>query len=150
MSFDLLLKVATVALLVACVFTARVAWIYFEGNANPHLLGVLQVAQAQDKSSSASMSSSPTSSASSSSSSASTSGTSANSTSAAPGTTSGQSDPSSNAATNQYSSSASSQYSSGTGISSGGPRYGPVPLMPNGKCPVEYPVQKASGCYTSR
>ncbi len=141
MSFNSLMKVAAVALLVACVFTARVAWIYFEGDANPHLLGVLQVAQAQDKSSSASFSSSP----------ASTSGTSASSTtSATPGTTSGQSDPSSNAATNQYSSSASSQYSNGTGISSGGPRYGPVPLMSNGKCPVEYPIQKASGCYTSR
>jgi hypothetical protein len=30
---------------------------------------------------------------------------------------------------------------------SGGPPDGPVPLMPGGKCPPEYPVQKDGACY---
>ncbi len=30
---------------------------------------------------------------------------------------------------------------------SGGPPDGPVPLMPGGKCPPEYPVQKHGACY---
>jgi hypothetical protein len=30
---------------------------------------------------------------------------------------------------------------------SGGPTNGPVPLMPNGGCPVEYPVQHNGLCY---
>jgi hypothetical protein len=30
---------------------------------------------------------------------------------------------------------------------SGGPKNGPVPLMPGGGCPVEYPVERADLCY---
>jgi hypothetical protein len=29
----------------------------------------------------------------------------------------------------------------------GGPRGGPVPLMPGGGCPVEYPVERGGACY---
>jgi hypothetical protein len=29
----------------------------------------------------------------------------------------------------------------------GGPENGPVPLMPDGECPVEYPVQRGEVCY---
>ena len=29
----------------------------------------------------------------------------------------------------------------------GGPRYGPVPLLPDGGCPAEYPVKRDDGCY---
>jgi hypothetical protein len=31
----------------------------------------------------------------------------------------------------------------------GGPRSGPVPLMPDGRCPVEYPVKRDGACYAS-
>jgi hypothetical protein len=34
-----------------------------------------------------------------------------------------------------------------THINSGGPENGPVPLMPDGGCPVEYPVQRGDLCY---
>jgi hypothetical protein len=30
----------------------------------------------------------------------------------------------------------------------GGPAEGPVPLMPGGECPPEYPVLKGGACYT--
>ncbi len=32
-------------------------------------------------------------------------------------------------------------------LKSGGPAHGPVPLMPSGKCPSEYPVRKDGACY---
>jgi hypothetical protein len=34
-----------------------------------------------------------------------------------------------------------------TVLDAGGPKNGPVPLMPGGKCPVEYPVERADLCY---
>jgi hypothetical protein len=30
----------------------------------------------------------------------------------------------------------------------GGPTVGPVPLMPDGGCPKEYPIKRADACYT--
>ena len=32
-------------------------------------------------------------------------------------------------------------------FNSGGPKHGPVPLMPGGGCPDEYPVERADLCY---
>jgi hypothetical protein len=32
-------------------------------------------------------------------------------------------------------------------LRSGGPERGPVPLMPGGKCPTEYPTRKDGACY---
>jgi hypothetical protein len=34
-------------------------------------------------------------------------------------------------------------------LNSGGPARGPVPLMPDGRCPSEYPVRKGGACYDS-
>jgi hypothetical protein len=34
-------------------------------------------------------------------------------------------------------------------LGSGGPRYGPVPLLSGGRCPFEYPVKRGEGCYTA-
>jgi len=34
-----------------------------------------------------------------------------------------------------------------TVLDSGGPENGPVPLMPDGGCPVEYPIQRGGLCY---
>lgn len=35
----------------------------------------------------------------------------------------------------------------GTLMNAGGPATGPIPLMPGGECPVEFPVQKGEACY---
>jgi hypothetical protein len=32
-------------------------------------------------------------------------------------------------------------------LNSGGPKHGPVPLMPDGRCPAEYPVERDGLCY---
>ncbi len=37
--------------------------------------------------------------------------------------------------------------SGGDLMEAGGPKDGPVPTMPGGGCPAEYPVEKAGGCY---
>jgi hypothetical protein len=34
-------------------------------------------------------------------------------------------------------------------LGAGGARYGPVPLLPGGRCPIEYPVKREEGCYTA-
>ena len=34
-------------------------------------------------------------------------------------------------------------------MNAGGPPKGPVPLMPDGNCPKEYPVERSGACYTS-
>jgi hypothetical protein len=34
-------------------------------------------------------------------------------------------------------------------LGAGGPRYGPVPYLPGGRCPSEYPVKRGDGCYTA-
>ena len=37
---------------------------------------------------------------------------------------------------------------SGDGLmEAGGPENGPVPMMPGGTCPAEYPVEKSEACY---
>jgi hypothetical protein len=33
-------------------------------------------------------------------------------------------------------------------FNAGGPSTGPVPLMPDGSCPVEYPVEQNGACYS--
>jgi hypothetical protein len=44
---------------------------------------------------------------------------------------------------------AGDQYSNSKGslLEAGGPSGGPVPIMPDGECPEEFPVEKSSGCY---
>ena len=32
-------------------------------------------------------------------------------------------------------------------LSSGGPALGPIPMMPGGRCPEEYPVERNGACY---
>ena len=32
-------------------------------------------------------------------------------------------------------------------LDSGGPEFGPVPLMPDGGCMKEYPIKRKGGCY---
>ena len=42
------------------------------------------------------------------------------------------------------------QYSTTPLFTSGGPEDGPVPPMPGGGCPPEYPVEKVDGCYVEQ
>ena len=42
------------------------------------------------------------------------------------------------------------QYDTTPLFESGGPEDGPVPLMPGGGCPEEFPVEKSGGCYGGR
>ncbi len=42
------------------------------------------------------------------------------------------------------------QYSTIPLYKSGGPEDGPVPPMPGGECPEEYPVEKSGGCYVEK
>jgi hypothetical protein len=35
-----------------------------------------------------------------------------------------------------------------TMMNSGGPERGPVPLMPGGSCPAEFPVERSVACYS--
>jgi hypothetical protein len=42
---------------------------------------------------------------------------------------------------------ASSRPGDGTLMNAGGPGTGPIPLMPGGECPVEFPVQSGGACY---
>ncbi len=42
------------------------------------------------------------------------------------------------------------QYSTTPLFTSGGPEDGPVPPMPGGGCPPEYPAEKDDGCYVGQ
>ena len=42
------------------------------------------------------------------------------------------------------------QYETTPLFTSGGPEDGPVPPMPGGGCPPEYPVEKDDGCYVGQ
>ncbi len=44
----------------------------------------------------------------------------------------------------------SEQSSSGDLLEAGGPASGPVPLMPSGGCPEEYPIKENGACYSLR
>lgn len=48
------------------------------------------------------------------------------------------------------SSSPSSSPDRGTLMDAGGPSEEPVPTVPNGGCPEEYPVEEDGGCYVAR
>jgi hypothetical protein len=54
-----------------------------------------------------------------------------------------------NAAQNQYQDNSTNQ-DTGNGdlFNAGGPGSGPVPLMPDGSCPAEYPVKSNGACYS--
>jgi hypothetical protein len=69
-------------------------------------------------------------------------------TSPSPGTTTDES----NAAQDQYDDNAArDQYQQDTGkgqlMDAGGSSSGPVPLMPDGGCPAEFPVKQGEACY---
>ncbi len=66
---------------------------------------------------------------------------------------SGEEDQYSSDEEDQYGSLATSgsidEYTSKTLLEAGGPTAGPVPPMPGGSCPEEFPVEKDVGCYST-
>lgn len=47
----------------------------------------------------------------------------------------------------QYAGSAVQDQYQGNLMRAGGPANGPVPLMPDGSCPVEFPTERSGACY---
>jgi len=127
-----LVKVALICLVLACGFTSRVVWAYVDfGSPN----GSLNAAQAQSSDINLSAKDRTTTG---------TSGTSSDTQSTE------RTDSSQNASGDQYSnqSNAKDQYSGSALMNAGGPETGPVPLMSNGTCPIEYPVEHKGSCYS--
>lgn len=128
-------KLALVALVLACGFTARVAWAYIDFASLSVGLDSARVANAQETGGDISVSEDD-----------------------ATGSTSSDAQGTTTSASDQYEgqTGAADQYDDGTGttpgrdslMEAGGPRDGPVPPLPGGGCPVEFPVERASGCYT--
>ena len=58
-----------------------------------------------------------------------------------------QQNPSTQQSLSQQGPSAQSAEADGALLQAGGPESGPVPRMPDGGCPVEYPVKKGGACY---
>ena len=130
-------KLALCCLVLACGFTARVGWAYMDvGSA----VDTISAARAADTSSNAQSESS----------SEDINVTADDGTSSGSETTSAGSE-ATTAAQGQYGDASDDQYQEESGdlLSAGGSDKGPVPHMPGGECPREYPVDLIDGCYTS-
>jgi cytoskeletal protein RodZ len=126
-------KLALIVFILVCGFVARVAWVAATGSGDePGRIETSHVAQkalAQSNGENTRPSSAPP-----------------NSDSPPSPNTPSQS---SSKASPPSSSSSSSSSNRGTLMNAGGPPRGPVPKMPNGECPREYPVEKNGGCYVT-
>ena len=63
------------------------------------------------------------------------------------GTTDAAGDQYDSAAQDQYGSAAGDQYGTGNLFDSGGSGSGPVPMMPDGGCPSQFPAERDGACY---
>lgn len=131
-SLSLSVRLALVCLVLACGFTARVGWAYLDLGSSVKEIRAAQAASDTQNTEFAQSDSS---------------GSDINVT-AQDSSSSGQE------ATNQETTNAAQgQYDNGsdTGSSSlmsaGGSKDGPVPLMSDGTCPTEYPLELSDGCY---
>jgi hypothetical protein len=132
------MKVALIAMVLACGFTARVAWAYLDVGGQPERISAasaasaevaqVEVAQTDDTDTDIDVD----------------------------GDDSGESTDSedNSAGQVQYDDGDNSldrdddNSSSGDLLEAGGPGHGPVPPMPDsGECPVEFPVEGSGGCY---
>ncbi len=116
------LKIAVIVLVLVAGFTSRLNWETLMHPSTP--------AAAQDTST---VSPSTT-----------TSSVSPTTSSASPSSTTTTTTSSSNSAS---ANATQDQYGKGKLFDSGGPADGPVPLMADGSCPVEYPVERSGACY---
>ncbi len=158
------IKVGIIVLILACGFTARVGWSYAVGGDDTGVIEVSRAANAEarevessteDRISSAA---SEDDGASEPSEDGNSSGDVEISPSGSAGGSSAGSSSRSASANDQYEdeTGAANQYDDGSGngdsddlMDAGGPTSGPVPAMPDGGCPVEYPVPQTTGCYAN-
>lgn len=148
-SWSIPVKISCVFLILACGFTARVAWAYLDVTSSPDEIRAAQAASNSKVSHQTSSDSGSDINVTAADSSATNETTS---------TFSAQQDQSSSgsqqstAASSQYSdpsNASEQQYSSGSQnlMSAGGSESGPVPLLPDGGCPPDFPVNLIDGCY---
>ena len=155
------MKVGILVLVLACGFTARMGWSYAVGGDDSGRIEVSRIANAQEKESDTTspgreQNSDDVSTSSSKASSKDSSGDVEISPSGS-SSSGASSDDSSDDGTRSQSASGSqyeaatgddAQYDDGDGLmNAGGPDGGPVPEMPDGSCPVEFPVRGSGACY---
>lgn len=139
-----MMKAAVVVLVLACGFTGRVAWEFVAQPAS-----VISAAQAQTSDlDCADFASQAAAQAEYDSDPSDPNGLDADGDSIACETLPGGGDGS--AAQDQYDAGGAATLEAGNGdlMNAGGPVSGPVPLMPAGGCPEEYPVERGGACFT--
>jgi len=150
------IKVGIIVLILACGFTARVGWSYAVGGDDTGVIEVSRAANAEAQEVEAPMED-RTSFAANEDDGTSESSEDGNSSSDVEISPSGSAGGSASAS-DQYEdeTGAANQYDDGAGsgdsddlMEAGGPTSGPVPAMPDGGCPVEYPLPQATGCYAN-
>lgn len=122
----------------ACGFTGRIAWEYAQVGGNPEQIDATRVANAQEESEDPAPEDDDISI---------TASDGGDATGAVPEELPEEAVSDQYAGKGQYN--AGIQYGPSL-LEAGGPAGGPVPLMSNGKCPVEFPIEMPDGCHTSR
>lgn len=137
-NLSLPVKLALCCLVLACGFTARVGWAYLDVGSSEDEISAARAADSSLSQEIAQSNPSENSDINVSSDDATSSGS----------ETEGSNETTS-AAQGQYGDAADKQYedTSEDLLSAGGSDDGPVPLMPDGDCPNEYPVYLVDGCY---
>lgn len=135
-STSLPLKIALIALVLVCGFTARVAWAFFSDEGEPGRVDASMVASTQEEVAQAIP---PAGEA--------PAGPPADDGDGSDSgdTTSGDEQYDDTSGDEQY----DDRVDGGELMDSGGPGDGPVPFMPGGGCPKEFPVESAEGCMAS-
>lgn len=134
-SLSLPVKLALCCLVLACGFTARVGWAYIDVGSS---VDQISAARAADTSSSQEIAQSDSSDINVNADDGASSGSEAETT-----------NESTSAAQEQYGDASDDQYEDASDdlLSAGGSDDGPVPPMPGGGCPSEYPINLVDGCY---
>lgn len=125
-------KVALIGMILACGFTGRVAWAYLDIGPGPKKIEYANAAESRESTVLVAQADTST---------GSTDDIDVTQDDAADS----QYDDESGAGQDQYSELASESDL----LQAGGPLDGPVPPMPNGECPIEFPVENSEGCYTA-
>ena len=150
------IKVGIIVLILACGFTAHVGWSYSVGGDDTGVIEVSRAANAEAQKVEAPMEDRTSSAASEDDGDPESSedGNSSSNVEIYPSGSAGGSA----SASDQYEdeTGAANQHDDGAGsgdsddlMEAGGPTSGPVPAMPDGGCPVEYPLSQATGCYAN-
>lgn len=141
-SLSLPVKLALCCLILACGFTARIGWAYMDVGSSVDQISAARAADTSEAQEIAQTDSSGEKDINVTPDDATSSGSETDATSGSEAAT---------AAQDQYGSASDDQYKDGSSnlLSAGGSNDGPVPIMPDGQCPEEYPVNLIDGCYSS-